>query len=103
MSKRWNTAVNDVSKYESPADTAIRLPNTNIRNSSIVDKTEYFHDAPNYIIRRSFSVLANLQNKHGKKKERLDTTNRGDLGLNLKRLKPNIKNLLFKQQIHPTH
>ncbi|GFW37017.1 hypothetical protein TNCV_5019151 [Trichonephila clavipes] len=33
ISKRWNTADNDVSKNQSSADTAIRLPNTKIRET----------------------------------------------------------------------
>ncbi|GFW21521.1 hypothetical protein TNCV_1533441 [Trichonephila clavipes] len=32
---------NDVPKNQSSADTAIRLPNTSILNSSVVDKTAY--------------------------------------------------------------
>ncbi|GFW26675.1 hypothetical protein TNCV_2850651 [Trichonephila clavipes] len=36
ISKRWNTTENDVSKNESSADSAIRLPNTSILNSNVV-------------------------------------------------------------------
>ncbi|GFW89071.1 hypothetical protein TNCV_2685051 [Trichonephila clavipes] len=43
-SKRWNTTENDVSKYQSSADTAIRLTNTSILNSNAADITEYFLD-----------------------------------------------------------
>ncbi|GFW57834.1 uncharacterized protein TNCV_2927531 [Trichonephila clavipes] len=48
--KKWNTTENDVSKNQSSADSAIRLPNTSILNSNAADITEYFLDVPNYII-----------------------------------------------------
>ncbi|GFW86143.1 hypothetical protein TNCV_1969511 [Trichonephila clavipes] len=35
ISKRWNTAENDAYKNQSSADSAIRLPNTSLLNSSI--------------------------------------------------------------------
>ncbi|GFW35219.1 uncharacterized protein TNCV_1695341 [Trichonephila clavipes] len=41
VSKRWNTTGNDVSKNQSSADSAIRLPNTSILNSNAADITEY--------------------------------------------------------------
>ncbi|GFU59660.1 hypothetical protein TNCV_3186301 [Trichonephila clavipes] len=44
ISKRWNTTENDVSKNQSSADSAIRLPNTSILNSNAADITEYFLD-----------------------------------------------------------
>ncbi|GFW52599.1 hypothetical protein TNCV_405271 [Trichonephila clavipes] len=47
ISKRWNTTENDVSKNQSSADSAIRLPNTSILNSNAADITEYFLDAHN--------------------------------------------------------
>ncbi|GFX89155.1 hypothetical protein TNCV_20511 [Trichonephila clavipes] len=42
ISKGWNTTENDVSKNQSSADSAIRLPNTSILNSNSGDITEYF-------------------------------------------------------------
>ncbi|GFX02726.1 hypothetical protein TNCV_2011701 [Trichonephila clavipes] len=50
ISKRWNTTENDVSKNQSSADSAIRLPNTSIPNSNAADITEYFLAVPNYSI-----------------------------------------------------
>ncbi|GFX74392.1 hypothetical protein TNCV_3453401 [Trichonephila clavipes] len=50
ISKRWNTTENDVSKNQSSADSAIRLPNTSILNSNAADITEYFLDVLNCII-----------------------------------------------------
>ncbi|GFW82259.1 hypothetical protein TNCV_3817401 [Trichonephila clavipes] len=50
ISKRWNTTENDVSKNQSLADSALRLPNSSILNSNAADITEYFLDVPNYII-----------------------------------------------------
>ncbi|GFS57529.1 hypothetical protein TNCV_1401911 [Trichonephila clavipes] len=50
ISKRWNTTENDVSKNQSSADSAIRLPNTSILNSNAADITEYFFAVPNCII-----------------------------------------------------
>ncbi|GFV55938.1 hypothetical protein TNCV_7361 [Trichonephila clavipes] len=47
ISKSWNTTENDVSKNQSSADSAIRLPNTSILNSNAADITEYFLDVPN--------------------------------------------------------
>ncbi|GFT89959.1 hypothetical protein TNCV_4592641 [Trichonephila clavipes] len=44
ISKRWNTTENDVSKNQSSADSAIRLPNTSILNSNVSDITEHFLD-----------------------------------------------------------
>ncbi|GFT32242.1 hypothetical protein TNCV_1035071 [Trichonephila clavipes] len=44
ISKRWNTTEKDVSKNQSSADSAIRLPNTSILNSNAADITEYFLD-----------------------------------------------------------
>ncbi|GFX41750.1 uncharacterized protein TNCV_388631 [Trichonephila clavipes] len=44
------TTENDVSKNQSSAYSAIRLPNTSILNSNAADITEYFLDVPNYII-----------------------------------------------------
>ncbi|GFV48200.1 hypothetical protein TNCV_2345011 [Trichonephila clavipes] len=44
ISKRWNTTENDVSKNQSSADSAIRLPNTSTLNSNAADITEYFLD-----------------------------------------------------------
>ncbi|GFW24212.1 hypothetical protein TNCV_1847711 [Trichonephila clavipes] len=41
ISKRWNTTENDVSKNQSSADSAIRLPNTSTLNSNAADITEY--------------------------------------------------------------
>ncbi|GFW51317.1 hypothetical protein TNCV_3254461 [Trichonephila clavipes] len=40
ISKRWNNTENDVSKNQSSADSAIRLPNTSILNSNAADITE---------------------------------------------------------------
>ncbi|GFY20800.1 hypothetical protein TNCV_1120341 [Trichonephila clavipes] len=42
ISKRLNTAENDVSKNQSSADSVIRLPNTSVLNSNAADITEYF-------------------------------------------------------------
>ncbi|GFX18547.1 hypothetical protein TNCV_3371201 [Trichonephila clavipes] len=50
ISKRGNTTENDVSKNQSSADSAIRLPNTSILNSNVADATEYLLDVPNYNI-----------------------------------------------------
>ncbi|GFS49880.1 hypothetical protein TNCV_3676191 [Trichonephila clavipes] len=50
ISKRWNTIENDVSKNQSSADSAIRLPNTSTLNSNAADITEYFLAVPNYIM-----------------------------------------------------
>ncbi|GFT21715.1 DUF4477 domain-containing protein [Trichonephila clavipes] len=43
ISKRWNTTENDVSKNQSSADSAIRLPNTSILNSIVADIIEYLY------------------------------------------------------------
>ncbi|GFY12720.1 hypothetical protein TNCV_2449111 [Trichonephila clavipes] len=51
ISKRWNTTENDVSKNQSSADSAIKLPNTSILNSNAADITEYLLAVPNNIIR----------------------------------------------------
>ncbi|GFV95395.1 hypothetical protein TNCV_4573971 [Trichonephila clavipes] len=60
ISKRWNTTENDVSKNQSSADSAIRLPNTSILNSNAADKTEYFLDvAEQSIGMENVSVLSN--------------------------------------------
>ncbi|GFW67298.1 hypothetical protein TNCV_3337991 [Trichonephila clavipes] len=50
ISKRWNTTENDVSKNQSSADSAIRLPNTSILNSNAADITECFLAVQNCII-----------------------------------------------------
>ncbi|GFW61388.1 hypothetical protein TNCV_4137051 [Trichonephila clavipes] len=41
ISKRWNTTENDVSKNQSSADSALRLPNTSNLNSNAAEITEY--------------------------------------------------------------
>lgn len=53
-----------------------------------------------YLVERGFSAVANLLVK---KRNRLEITSRGDLRLNLTKLKPNIENLLSKHQAHPSH
>ncbi|GFX73450.1 hypothetical protein TNCV_3402611 [Trichonephila clavipes] len=63
ISKRWNTTENDVSKNQSSADSAIRLPNTSILNSNAADITEYFLDVytklhyAKHIVVLYFSIL----------------------------------------------
>ncbi|GFW26168.1 hypothetical protein TNCV_3396641 [Trichonephila clavipes] len=37
ISKRWNTTENNVSKNQSSADSALRLPNTSILNSNAAE------------------------------------------------------------------
>ena len=53
-----------------------------------------------YLVERGFSTVVNLLTK---KRNKLDITNRGDLRLNLTKLKPNIEHLLSKHQAHPSH
>jgi hypothetical protein len=53
-----------------------------------------------YLVERGFSAVMNLITK---KRNKLDIINRGDLRLNLTKLKPNIDSLLSNHQIHPSH
>ncbi|XP_051782615.1 SCAN domain-containing protein 3-like [Erpetoichthys calabaricus] len=53
-----------------------------------------------YLVERSFSAVANLLTK---KRNRLQIIGRGDLGLYLTNLKPNIEQLLSEHQVHPSH
>ncbi|XP_056642822.1 SCAN domain-containing protein 3-like [Diorhabda sublineata] len=53
-----------------------------------------------YLVERGFSAVTNLITK---KRNKLDTVNRGDLRLNVTKLKPNVDNLLLKHQVHPSH
>ncbi|XP_056636253.1 SCAN domain-containing protein 3-like [Diorhabda sublineata] len=53
-----------------------------------------------YLVERGFSAVTNLITK---KRNKLDIVNRGDLRLNVTKLKPNVDNLLLKHQVHPSH
>jgi len=52
------------------------------------------------MVERGFSAVTNLLTK---KRERLQITNRGDLGMLLTKIEPNINEILAKHQPHPSH
>ncbi|KAG0438169.1 SCAN domain-containing protein 3 [Dictyocoela muelleri] len=53
-----------------------------------------------YLVERGFSAVTNLLTK---KRNRLQTVERGDLRLLLTKIQPRVKDLLESHQIHPSH
>ena len=53
-----------------------------------------------YLVERGFSAVSQLL---GKMRQKLDIVNRGDLRLNLTKIKPDLEKIISQHQVHPAH